>query len=173
MPKDSEAFSQADPPDGVALRPMHRSDLRAIVRLEQELFGRGAWSYDLIDAEMHSLGRHYVVATTQTTGPIGVDAIEKVVGYAGIAIGDSGEVMTVGVATAAQGRGIGRALMHKLIDLCQQRGVEEIFLEVRVDNAGAIALYRSLGFTDVRIRRGYYQPENIDALVMRRIERVP
>src|SRR5690625_7218354 len=112
MPKDSAAFREAGPPGGVALRPMHCSDLRAIVRLEQELFGRGAWSYDLIDAEMHSLGRHSVVATTQTTGPIGVDAIEKVVGYAGIAIGDSGEVMTVGVATAAQGRGIGRALMQ-------------------------------------------------------------
>src|SRR5690625_5844372 len=112
MPKDTESFFEADPPAGITLRSMHRSDLRAIVRLEQELFGRGAWSYDLIDAEMHSPGRHYVVATTQTTGPIGVDAIEKVVGYAGIVIGDSAEVMTVGVATAAQGRGIGRALMQ-------------------------------------------------------------
>src|SRR5690625_2428439 len=101
MPKDSEAFSQADPPDGVALRPMHRSDLRAIVRLEQEHFGRGAWSYDLIDAEMHRLGRHYVVATTQTTGPIGADASDKVLGCAGSATGDSGEGTSVGATASA------------------------------------------------------------------------
>ena len=159
---------KTSPSDGFTLRPLTRSDLRDLVALEQELFGRGAWPYDVMDAELHSLNRYYVGAAEPSVGPIGVDAVEKLVGYAGVAVGATAEVMTVGISARAQGRGIGRALMEDLIAACQQRGTEEIFLEVRVDNEPAIGLYRSLGFADVRIRRGYYQPENIDALVMRR-----
>lgn len=164
MSKPSETDSQPE----LTLRSARRSDLRELVRLESELFGAGAWPYDVLDSELHAPGRHYLVALAPTVGPIGVDAVAKIVGYGGIAVGDIAEVMTVGVTAAAQGRGIGRALVEALVDIAESAGVNQTFLEVRVDNAAAISLYRSLGFTDVRIRRGYYQPENIDALVMRR-----
>lgn len=159
---------KTSPAPGFVLRSLTRADLRELVALERELFGRGAWPYDVIDAELHTPERYYVGAVAPSLGPIGVDAVDKLVGYAGVALGTTAEVMTVGVAARAQGRGIGRALMTDLIAACFERGAEEIFLEVRVDNDSAIHLYRSLGFKDVRIRRGYYQPENIDALVMRR-----
>jgi len=42
----------------------------------------------------------------------------------------------------------------------------EVFLEVRVDNERAQRLYRSRGFAEIGIRRGYYQPSGTDALVM-------
>jgi hypothetical protein len=42
-----------------------------------------------------------------------------------------------------------------------------VFLEVRADNERAQRLYRWWGFTEVGIRRGYYQPSGTDAIVMR------
>jgi ribosomal-protein-alanine N-acetyltransferase len=42
-----------------------------------------------------------------------------------------------------------------------------VFLEVRADNARAQRLYQWRGFTEVGIRRGYYQPSGTDAVVMR------
>ncbi|HLS04128.1 MAG TPA: ribosomal protein S18-alanine N-acetyltransferase, partial [Actinomycetales bacterium] len=110
----------------------------------------------------------FSVSTIPSIGAIGVDETEKLIGYGGISLRTSAEIMTVGVARAAQNRGIGRALMRALLAQAHRHESDEVFLEVRVDNAAAISLYRSLGFADVRIRRGYYQPENIDALVMRR-----
>jgi [ribosomal protein S18]-alanine N-acetyltransferase len=43
-----------------------------------------------------------------------------------------------------------------------------VMLEVAVDNGSAQKLYESEGFQGVGVRRGYYQPSNTDALVMRR-----
>lgn len=150
------------------LRPVTCTDLPALLALEDELFGVGAWSYDMLAEEIATSDRHYIAATTQSVGAVGVDRMEKLVGYGGIALRTSAEIMTVGVARVAQNKGVGRALMRELLVQAHQHEADEVFLEVRVDNAAAISLYRSLGFADVRIRRGYYQPENIDALVMRR-----
>ncbi len=46
--------------------------------------------------------------------------------------------------------------------------VPEAWLEVSVENPAAIALYRAYDFEDVRIRPRYYQPEDVDAIVMRK-----
>ena len=56
--------------------------------------------------------------------------------------------------------------MDALIAEAARRGCTEVFLEVRVDNDRAQRLYRSRGFTEIGIRRGYYQPSGADALVM-------
>jgi ribosomal-protein-alanine N-acetyltransferase len=40
-------------------------------------------------------------------------------------------------------------------------------LEVRADNGAARALYEAVGFTVLRVRPRYYQPGDVDALVMR------
>ena len=48
----------------------------------------------------------------------------------------------------------------------RQRGAEEVFLEVRADNDSAQNLYRSLGFEQLAVRKGYYKG-GVDALVMR------
>ena len=49
-----------------------------------------------------------------------------------------------------------------------RRGATEIFLDVRVDNDSAIALYRNEGFAELGRRRGYYDAGRVDSLVMRR-----
>lgn len=81
---------------------------------------------------------------------------------------DEAEILNVGVAAASQRRGIGRVMLSAMLDEAVSRGMLRMFLEVRVSNEAAIALYRSAGFNEVGLRRGYYKNENgsEDALVM-------
>jgi [ribosomal protein S18]-alanine N-acetyltransferase len=77
-------------------------------------------------------------------------------------------VLTMAVAEDRWGEGIGAALLGELLAEAGRRGCHEVFLEVRVDNTRAQNLYRRYGFTEIGLRRGYYQPSGTDALVMRR-----
>ena len=56
--------------------------------------------------------------------------------------------------------------MNRLIEQAQQRGATELFLEVRADNPVAQKLYGSLGFKQIDLRKNYYQPDGVDAIVM-------
>jgi len=78
------------------------------------------------------------------------------------------DVQTVAVAPAAQGRGVGARLLGALLERAVEQGARRVTLEVRADNAVAIALYRRHGFARVAVRRGYYQPEGADAWIMQR-----
>jgi ribosomal protein S18 acetylase RimI-like enzyme len=53
-----------------------------------------------------------------------------------------------------------------LLDDAKERGLPRVGLEVRVDNAAAIALYERFGFKGIAVRERYYQPSGTDALVM-------
>jgi len=80
------------------------------------------------------------------------------------------EVLTVGVPPGARRRGVGLALMMASLEVAREAGVERAFLEVAVDNDGAIALYGLLGFETAGLRKAYYDlgPAGYaDALVMR------
>jgi [ribosomal protein S18]-alanine N-acetyltransferase len=76
---------------------------------------------------------------------------------------------SLAVDPAARGRGVGRLLMEAVLACARSRGAVEVGLEVRTDNEGAIALYRSLGFTGAGVVEGYYA-DGSPALVMRRVE---
>jgi [ribosomal protein S18]-alanine N-acetyltransferase len=65
-----------------------------------------------------------------------------------------------------QGRGIGSALLTALLEEAAVRGCAEIFLDVRADNDRARRLYERFGFTAVGVRKRYYQPSGVDAIVM-------
>jgi ribosomal-protein-alanine N-acetyltransferase len=103
---------------------------------------------------------------------VGVDDArpDEVVAYAGLLAprgSGQGDIQTIAVDPARRGAGLGRALMHALIDEARRRGAAELFLEVRADNPVARTLYESLGFAEIGVRRGYYQPDGVDAVVMR------
>ena len=69
---------------------------------------------------------------------------------------DEAEVLTIGVAAAARGRGIGGRLLGAHLPQLVQRGVRRLFLEVDVGNEPALALYRRFGFAEASRRVGYY-----------------
>ena len=57
--------------------------------------------------------------------------------------------------------------MTALVAEAASRGAKQVFLEVRADNPGARALYDSLGFEQIAVREKYYQPDGVDAQIMR------
>ena len=66
------------------------------------------------------------------------------------------------------GLGIGSALLGALIEAARERDCAEVFLEVRADNPRAHGLYQRRGFEEIGVRRGYYKPSGVDAIVMRK-----
>jgi ribosomal-protein-alanine N-acetyltransferase len=146
-----------------ALRPMRWWDIEPVMELEQQLFPEDSWSRGMYWSELadtHAHGtRHYTVAATPEGG---------IAGYAGLmAVGLESDVQTIAVAEQWQGRGLGAVLLADLVEESVRRGCAELLLEVRVDNFRAQRLYERHGFTPVGIRRGYYQPAGVDALVMK------
>jgi GNAT superfamily N-acetyltransferase len=69
------------------------------------------------------------------------------VGFANLAArGDEGWVGGVGVVTSARRTGVGEALMEALHEQARERGLKRVWLEVIVENTGAVALYEKLGY---------------------------
>lgn len=154
-------------------------DAPACARLEAELFaGDDPWTTSAFTAELHA-GYPYLAARwVGHPGPEG--GRDELVGYAGIALLPApassrepaeAEIHTIGVARFAQGRGLGRRLLTGLLRRADALGAVT-FLEVRTDNAPALALYRSEGFEVVGTRRRYYA-SGADAHTMRREARDP
>ena len=81
---------------------------------------------------------------------------------------DEAELLTIGVAAAHQRKGLGRAMLSAMLEVACAKQLSRVFLEVRVSNLGAIALYRCAGFAEVGMRRAYYRNEkgSEDAMVM-------
>lgn len=155
--------SEAPGPDAPVLREMRWWDIDPVLRLEKELFPEDAWSRGMFWSELaHARGaeatRRYVVAVHDG----------RLVGYAGLAAaGDLADVQTIAVATDHWGTGLGSRLLTELLRAATAFECGEVLLEVRVDNVRAQKLYERFGFVPMGFRRGYYQPGNIDALVMR------
>jgi putative acetyltransferase len=85
-------------------------------------------------------------------------------------------LLAIALLPAWQGRGVGRAMMQRLLDWADQwAGVLRIELNVHTDNAPAIALYRSLGFVEEGRHRAYVLKEGryADALTMARLHPQP
>ena len=143
----------------ITLRPMRTADLDVLLPYEDEVFGTEAWSRrsyldELADTEL----RHYLVAERNGS----------VVGSAGLlAIGETAQILTVGVLPAARRQGVGERLVQALVAEAGRRRAAEVLLEVRIDNAAARQLYEKLGFEVIGIRRGYYDLGRVDAVTMR------
>lgn len=139
------------------LREATPEDADAIATLEPIIFGATAWSPAMVRDELTAPHRAYFV----------LEVGGAIVGYAGLlCIGIEADVQTMALTEGVRGSGQGARLMRTLIDTAQARGAEHMFLEVREDNARAIRLYEGHGFQPIARREGYYQPENIAAIIM-------
>lgn len=141
------------------LRSATIDDLDAIWEIEHSVFTTEAWSRDMMAEELSAEHRSYLALV----GPDGA-----VHGYGGVLmVGTEGDIQTIAVVPEARGIGAGRRIMVALISEAREHGVREIFLEVRADNPVAQQLYASLGFAEIGIRPRYYQPDGVDAVVMK------
>ncbi len=136
---------------------MKESDLDRIMEIEEKTFNP-PWSREAFLLELtKNLLAKYIVAE--------VDGL--VVGYGGIwLIIDEGHVTNIAVDEKYRGKGIGSKILEGLIQLCADRNMIAMTLEVRKSNEVAQALYRKYGFKEYGIRKGYYQDNNEDAIIM-------
>jgi ribosomal-protein-alanine N-acetyltransferase len=151
---------------GPVIRPMRWWDVETVLPTERDLFGPTAWTAETFWSELAAPGRWYVVAADTTD--VEAAGAGAPLGYAGLMVfGADADVQTIAVSRVAQGRGVGSALLDALVAEAARRGATTLLLEVRADNAPAIALYTSRGFERIAVRRRYYQPGDVDAHVMR------
>lgn len=129
------------------MRPMTQDDVDAVLAIEQAV-QRFPWTRgNFADA----LNSGYLCR---------VDEAEEG-GIRGYAIlmqaADEAELLNIGVAAAQQRKGLGRAMLSEMLNAARAKQLHRVFLEVRSSNVAAIALYRSAGFSEIGVRRGYYQ----------------
>jgi ribosomal-protein-alanine N-acetyltransferase len=143
----------------VTFRPMRRSDLDAVLAIEQRAFPQ-PWSRSFFEQELAAAQAHCTVAVT------GADGLGDVVGYTVCwRVLDELHLLNVAVHGEHRGAAVGRRLLERMLDEGRSTGGRVVYLEVRAGNVTARRLYRRLGFLDLGVRRGYYGPGQ-DAIVM-------
>jgi len=153
----------------VRITRLRREDLTRCVELEKQLFtGDDPWSERIFLSELRHAHNHYFGAYTDD---------DTLVGYGGLAVNGRApdfetEVHTIGVDTAWQGKGLGKALLRAMLRIAD-RFHAPVFLEVRTDNTAAISLYTAHGFEQLGLRKNYYQPSGADAYTMVRPAAAP
>jgi [ribosomal protein S18]-alanine N-acetyltransferase len=144
---------------------MQASDIPEVKVLEDALFPVDAWTQEMFHNELAEVGISREVMVTRLAG--------KIVGYVSFRyVADEGDVVTIAVDATVQKQGVGTAMMDWLEATAKDRGIRNLFLEVRSDNIPAIAMYLARDFERIDLRRNYYD-SGVDAYVMRkRFDRV-
>lgn len=139
----------------IKITPMTLEDLNQIANILVSDFD-DYWNYDILRNELKTENSKYLVAKLN----------EEIVGFAGIkVIVDETDIMNIVVKKTFRNQGIGTLLLKKLMDLSRELNCISITLEVMEENYPAIHLYKNLGFTQIGIRKNYYQDKN--ALIMK------
>ncbi len=93
---------------------------------------------------------------------------DEIIGYSSFYfVVDEAEIVNIFVREDYRKSGIGKALIEKMIEEARNQNVKNMFLEVRKSNEPAKGLYKKCGFSDVSIRKGFYEKPTEDAIVMR------
>ena len=139
------------------MRAMTRTDVDAVLAIEQAVqhypWSRGNFNDALANGYLCNVDEEY----------------GEIRGYTILmAVGEDAELLNIGVAAGQQRKGLGRAMLLEMLDAACARNILRVFLEVRASNAAALALYGSVGFIKIGVRRGYYQNSNggEDAITM-------
>jgi ribosomal-protein-alanine N-acetyltransferase len=144
----------------VTVRPATDADVDAIAASEAANLGPDAWSPGLVAEGV--AGRlptvHYLVA----------EEGGRVVGHAVASLaGDIAELQRIAVAEGHRRRGVAAALLARVLALAGESEADRVLLEVREDNASALAFYAAQGFVEVDRRPRYYR-DGATAVVLRR-----
>lgn len=137
------------------MRPAGLGDLDVILALEEDGFApRDRWSRTSWAGELEADNRIVLIGDERT----GVISVQHV--------GSVAELNRIVVARRARGRGLGRALLGAGMAAARRLECEEMLLEVRHDNATALALYGAHGFVEIA-RRTHYYGDGVDAVILR------
>ena len=141
----------------VSVREALPSDLGTIADLEGRSFSN-PWHPDTFRSLLKRDRVRVFVAEDPEEGVLGYSVVWWVL--------DQAELANLAVDGDHHGRGIGSALLDRVIAHVEAQGVETLFLEVRMSNNKATRLYGSRGFTEISIRKNYYQNPREDARIL-------
>ena len=143
--------------DHSRVRPAWPADAPVLAALERRCF-----------SDPWSAGSFRDALSTDLSFGLVAESGGEIAGYLiGRVIVGTGEILNLAVAPDWRRLGIGRQLLDAGLEALSARGAEEVYLEVRESNAGALALYQAAGFRPVGQRTGYYRSPREDALVLR------
>ncbi|MDO4841874.1 MAG: tRNA (adenosine(37)-N6)-threonylcarbamoyltransferase complex transferase subunit TsaD [Phoenicibacter congonensis] len=149
--KDLVTGVQGEDTNHISVRPVELSDAPALAALEGDSFDSDAWSEASFTTDVVANNRIWLKAVSG----------DALAGYVGASYsGDTAEILKVCVASGSRKQGIGKKLMRSAFELLRNLGVSKVLLEVRESNLPAQALYFSLGFEKVCVRKGFYGNEN-------------
>ena len=142
----------------ILIKRMEKTDVDNVIAIEAKAYGEHHWSKESFMNELaNELARYYSA----------FDEKGNLVGYAGCwQILEEVHITNIAVSPDFRRNGIGEKLLRQIIDDCYENKAKYITLEVRVSNAPAIGLYEKYGFESLGVRKGYYQNNNEDALIM-------
>ncbi len=139
----------------MSIRVMALHDVVEVHAIAQQTFPH-AWSIKQFEAELTHPHAHHWVLTQD----------EKVQAFLCTRIfAPDAEIVSVATHPEHQRRGWARRLLEHFIQVAKVQGVSNVYLEVRVSNGPAQALYHALGFKPLAVRRGYYADNGEDAQV--------
>ena len=140
------------------IKRMQKTDVEEVVKLEALSYGEHHWSKESFYNELSNNLAHYYCATTEN---------EKLIGYVGCwHIFEEAHITTLSVHPDYRKQGVAQQLLFTVIDSCYKNKIKYITLEVRESNIPAISLYEKNGFKSIGTRKGYYQDNNENALIM-------
>jgi ribosomal-protein-alanine N-acetyltransferase len=134
----------------ISIRPAVDADLAALLALERASFTTDHLSLRQYRQHLHS-ATATVLAAVDADGLLGKAVVFYRQGS------DIARLYSIAVAERARGRGIAKSLLAAVETAAHQRDCSRLRLEVRKDNAAAIALYERLGFQRFGEKRGFYE----------------
>ena len=142
----------------IKIQHMQKSDVDNVINIEEKAYGEHHWSKESFLNELsNDLARYYAA----------FDINGNLLGYAGCwQILEEVHITNIAVSPDFRRQKIGERLLRQIIDDCYKNKAKYITLEVRVSNNAAIKLYEKYGFKSLGTRKGYYQNNNEDALIM-------
>ena len=142
----------------IKIQRMQKSDVDNVINIEEKAYGEHHWSKESFLNELsNDLARYYAA----------FDINGNLLGYAGCwQILEEVHITNITVSPDFRRQKIGERLLRQIIDDCYKNKAKYITLEVRVSNNAAIKLYEKYGFKSLGTRKGYYQNNNEDALIM-------
>ena len=131
--------------------------IRQLEELERRCFST-PWTEQQLRNQLKDRLHEFLVAESPE-GPV--------LGYIGMSyVLDEGYISNVAVAPEARRQGLGEALIAALVKTAERLRLAFLTLEVRRSNAPAICLYEKMGFSQVGIRKKYYDFPKEDAILM-------
>lgn len=140
----------------IFVREMTAEDLDYVMEIENASFAI-PWTRKSMEGELGSAMKLYYVALCD----------DRVVGYAGMwHVVTEGHITNIAVLPEYRGRGVGKALMEKIMQIAEEKDMLGVTLEVRKSNETALCLYKKYGFVLSGIRKEYYEDNKEDAYIM-------